>query len=338
MISSIFSFSLLVVSRFDLQRQSFRCSSVLCSRGISINKEEEVDGLISFFNGKSRVVVITGAGVSTQSGIPDYRGENGSYKKGHKPMIHSDFISKEASRKRYWARSILGYNAFSLSKPNDGHISLARLEMSGFVKSIITQNVDRLHQKAGSQKVCDLHGRNDRVVCISCAYSMDRRIIQKNIEALNMNHEVWSLIRRFSSNDSFLRADGDAELGTINLDTFTIPNCPRCRGILKPSVVFFGDSVPPDRVHWCFEQIKECDGVLVVGTSLEVFSAYRFVLRADSLNIPIAIINKGETKAERMKLKSLIYKSDNNCALLLNEFSNRICANRLGNKIIGQIK
>lgn len=292
-------------------------STAMCTNGI--RRDADIDALKSFFTGKSRIVAVTGAGISTESGIPDYRGENGSYKKGHKPMIHSDFVSKETSRKRYWARSMLGYNAFSLSKPNNAHIALARLEYNGYIDSVITQNVDRLHQKAGSKEVCDLHGRNDKVGCIHCGYSMARGAFQKTVETININHEVSSVVRRLSTYESLLRADGDAELGSVNLETFTVPSCPRCGGILKPEVVFFGDSVPLDRVKWCFERIEQSDGVLVVGTSLEVFSSYRFVLRADALNIPIIIVNKGETKAERMKLKNIVYKSDENCASILNE-------------------
>jgi NAD-dependent deacetylase sirtuin 4 len=142
-------------------------------------KNDEIQQLESFLRGNDNIVVITGAGVSTSSGIPDYRGPQGSYNRGHKPVVHSEFVSSEKTRQRYWARSLLGWKSFSQARPNDAHLALANLEMRGVISTIVTQNVDRLHQKAGSIDVIDLHGRNDRLSCLSCGYNMSRRIIQE---------------------------------------------------------------------------------------------------------------------------------------------------------------
>ena len=355
----------------------------------------EVFSLSSFLHQKRRLVVITGAGVSTSSGIPDYRGPQGSYKLGHKPMVHQDFVKSENARKRYWARSMLGWSTFSQARCNGAHFALANLESHGIVSTVITQNVDRLHQKAGSQSVIDLHGRNDRVSCMTCQCNLSRKLLQQQIDHLNpsfrtlIDDEVARLRatdeaasttstrgdddssattlraarsllneveRRVipdrqgqgqgqgqavtdetrldatattasvpitpssSSVSSVLRADGDAELGISDFSSFVVPSCPRCSaGILKPDVVFFGDNVPLPRVQDAYSCVEQCDGMLVVGTSLEVHSAYRFVDRASKSGKQIAIVNMGTTRAERLQLPGIVFKSESNCALLLRQ-------------------
>ena len=173
-------------------------------------QDDDILFLSEFLATSKYVVSITGAGISTESGIPDYRSPNGSYSKGHKPMVHNQFISDELSRKRYWARSSVGWKSFSNAKPNHAHISLARLEQSNFLKHIITQNVDQLHQKAGSRNVIDLHGRNDIVSCLSCNKKSSRNIMQAQLELLNPGYMKSTAI--VGSNDK-MRADGDAEIG-----------------------------------------------------------------------------------------------------------------------------
>lgn len=285
-------------------------------------KQDDIDLLLDFFRKSSYLVAITGAGTSTNSGIPDYRGPEGSYKKGHKPMVHQEFVNQEFSRQRYWARSMVGWNRFSLAQPNNAHLSLARLESQGKLKAIITQNVDRLHQRAGSRNVIDLHGRIDRVKCLQCDQSASRRVVQQSL--LGLNPQFRATIQQMQKNQHLMRADGDMELEAKDYANLVVPKCQKCSGVLKPDVVFFGDNVPADRVAEISAHIDKCDAVLVVGTSLEVYSAYRFVDRANKRHVPIAILNFGETRAERQKLDMIHFKSEANCATLLKETVDRM--------------
>lgn len=290
------------------------------------NLHDEVVNLSRFISSKKNLYAITGAGVSTGSGIPDYRSEKGSYNMGHKPMKHQEFISTETDyhRKRYWSRSMLGYRAFQRAQPNPTHYGLARLERNGFLKGIITQNVDRLHQRAGSILVDDLHGRADKCECLQCSTQMSRRMVQQKIEELNP--ELAAIIKQIEIdvNDretQILRADGDAEISShIDYSTFTIYQCPKCSGVLKPTVTYFGDNVKLSLVTEIYNKIDTADGLLVIGTSLEVYSAYRFIVRASERGIPIAIINRGETRADRGGTKhthNIVFRSDTDCSLLL---------------------
>lgn len=254
-----------------------------------------IDAFADFISTRSHLVLLTGAGVSTASGIPDYRSPTGSYSRGHKPIQHRDFVQNEASRRRYWARSMLGWRLFADSQPTLAHRAFAKLEAQGLLQFTITQNVDRLHQRAGSVQVLDLHGRNDRVKCLSCAYAFSRRIMQSQLDLLNP--EVAAKYRGVLPGER-LRADGDAEIDPADMN-IQVPCCPRCGGVLKPEVVYFGDSVPADAVATANQHIEACDGLLVAGSSLEVFSAYRLVARASTRCVPIVIVNKGETRAER---------------------------------------
>lgn len=286
--------------------------------------DEEVDRLVEFFRRSNKLMAITGAGVSTSSGIPDYRGPDGSYKKGHKPMTHNEFLSSDYSRKRYWARSMSGWARFAEAQPNTAHYALSQLEVdTGILHHLVTQNVDRLHAKAGSRRLTDLHGRIDQVCCIQCGYRFTRHLMQDWL--LNDNPDLArSIADSIERDPSLIRADGDAEIlhfdSLLSKFSMKIPTCPECvDGILKPDVVFFGDNVPIDRVNHIYEDIdKTCDALLVVGTSLEVFSAFRFVHRAAiQRNLPIAIINYGATRAERQQLPNIVYKSEAHCGELL---------------------
>lgn len=293
--------------------------------------DDEVDQLVEFFRRSSKLLTITGAGVSTSSGIPDYRGPDGSYKKGHKPVTHNEFTTSEYARKRYWARSMSGWDRFALAKPNHAHYALYELEKSlGILHHLVTQNVDRLHAKAGSENLTDLHGRIDQVCCMQCGYFLPRNIMQTWL--LEMNPMLSETIaHNLERNPSLVRADGDAEI--INFDnllkehSMQVPCCPQCLdGVLKPDVVLFGDNVPSERVNMIYEDIDQrCDALLVVGSSLEVFSAYRFVHRAAvQRQLPIAIINYGTTRAERQNLPNIVFKSEAHCGQLLQKSVDRL--------------
>ena len=192
---------------------------------------------------------------------------------------------------------IIGYKEFQLAQPNSGHYSLSILEKNNKVGMIVTQNVDRLHQKSGSINVVDLHGRNDIVECLSCKTEFSRRILQMKIE--DMNPEITKNITEYykemnTLNKQIIRADGDSNLdGVVDYNKFCIPNCPKCSGVLMPQVIFFGNNVPTKRVETVYSELEKADGLLIIGTSLEVYSAYRFVDRAAKLNIPIALVNNG---------------------------------------------
>lgn len=213
-------------------------------------------------------------------------------------MMHQDFVNKLSSRKRYWARSMLGWKLFADSAPTAAHYAFASLEMHGLLKYTITQNVDRLHSKAGAVSVLDLHGRNDMVKCLSCGLSYRRHLMQQQLDLLNP--QIAEMFKGAQPDDR-IRADGDAEIDSDQVD-IVIPCCPSCGGILKPDVVFFGDSIPPEKVAAANEQLSMCDGLLVAGTSLEVFSAFRLVSKAAAAGVPIIMINQGTTRADRMEI------------------------------------
>lgn len=293
--------------------------------------EIETEQLCAFIKRASNLWALTGAGISTGSNIPDYRGVNGSYSKGHKPLVHQDFVQKESSRKRYWARSLIGFQSFSRARPNPAHLSLAKLERHGILKGVITQNVDRLHSKAGSINCIDLHGRNDMVMCMACRLQLDRQRIHQQLEAHNAEfmEQQRFLLHRSATGfpgreievtlQDILRADGDAEVvgDEQAMARFKLVDCPECGGILKPTVVFFGDNVDPKTRAEADAAAQSADAVLVVGTSLEVFSAYRFIDAAAKANVPVALVNQGQTRAERNNLQNIAFKSNTDCAVLL---------------------
>lgn len=250
----------------------------------------ELPALAHFIDQHQRVLIITGAGCSTSSGIPDYRDQNGQWKRPP-PMDFDTFMHSRIARQRYWARSFVGWEHFHQATPNGCHTALATLEAHGKVHCLITQNVDGLHQAAGSQHVIDLHGRLDRVRCMGCEQRYPRHSFQV---ALKRHNPGWAHI------NATIAPDGDADLDGVDFARFFVPDCPACRGILKPDVVYFGEPVPRMRVEQGMAAVQQCDAVLVVGSSLMVFSGYRFVRAAAELNRPIAAINMGHTRADAL--------------------------------------
>jgi NAD-dependent SIR2 family protein deacetylase len=241
--------------------------------------------------GKS-ILVLTGAGVSTESGIPDYRGEG---KTERHPMTFDVFMGSEAARARYWARSYVGWSVIANAKPNASHFALAQAESLGRISHIITQNVDSLHQQAGSKKVTELHGRLDKVICMTCRALIDRLRMDDLIEDMNPT------IRKDLSVE--FTPDGDAEVEAAS--DFRIPPCPGCGGILKPDVVFFGESVPTERVASTMEQLERAEALLVAGSSLTVNSGMRFARAANKSGKPIVIVNVGPTRADEIALAKI---------------------------------
>lgn len=236
------------------------------------------------------MVVLTGAGISVESGIPTWRDRDGRWMRSD-PILHGDFVNSPEARRRYWGRSMLGWPAVREARPNRSHRSLTLLEQQGRVELLITQNVDRLHQRAGSRSVVDLHGRLDRVLCLQCRRYDTREALQGRLEQLNPD--------LVNSGDNAL-PDGDAALEDRMLRGFRIPDCTHCGGILMPDVVFFGGTVPAPRVQHCMAAIERADAVLAVGSSLKVFSGYRFCRQAHRLGKPLGIINPGATRADEL--------------------------------------
>ncbi len=250
---------------------------------------ESVDALIALMRGQ-RVVVLTGAGCSTASGIPDYRGANTPPRK-RPPIQHREFIDRPEMRRRYWARSMLGWPMLSSARPNSAHGELAALEHAGIVTGLITQNVDGLHQRAGSRDVVELHGALARVRCLGCAALFARDDVQERLLAAN---PTWpERAREIAS-----APDGDADLADELVADFTIIACAACNGVLMPDVVFFGGSVPRDTLDAAWAAFDRAELLLVVGSSLTVFSGYRFVRRAAERGVPVAILNRGATRGD----------------------------------------
>ena len=250
--------------------------------------ESGLDDLISLLRATWPVTILSGAGCSTESGIPDYRGPDGMWR-SRRPVMFADFVRDESARRSYWARSYRGWIRFRNAQPNAAHHALARLERAGHISLLVTQNVDGLHQAAASRKVLELHGSNRRVVCLSCARHEDREALQRRLEGLN---------RGWSVEGGETRPDGDAEIDRALTADFIPAGCFFCDGILKPDVVFFGESVPKDRVEAVRESIDRSGALLIVGSSLAVWSGYRFARYAAETTKPVAIINRGWTRAD----------------------------------------
>lgn len=253
------------------------------------NSQSKLAALKTFIQQRENLLVITGAGISTVSGIGDYRDQAGNWKRPQ-PVTHQDFLASRAWRQRYWARSQLGYPSFLSAQPNSAHDALVRMEQADQLCGLVTQNVDRLHQQAGHQNVVDLHGRLDQVICIDCRTLVGRDVVQEWLEAQNPQLQPQS----FSP-----APDGDADVVT-DFSAIEVPSCDHCGGILKPHVVFFGDSVDRDVVDHVRCQVDSADGVLVVGSSLMVFSSFRFVRQAHAKGVPIAALNQGVTRADEL--------------------------------------
>ncbi len=237
-------------------------------------------------------VALTGAGVSTDSGIPDYRGPTSV---ARMPMTYQDFVSGPEAQQRYWARSHLGWSRMKRAEPNAGHRALARLEAAGRLQLLITQNVDGLHEAAGSQNVCALHGRIADVVCLSCRSTSSRAALHSRLEALNPG---WAAAHA----EVQVRPDGDVALEETT--GFAVPTC-ECGGPLKPDVVFFGENVPKERVLRCYAAVEEAPALLVLGSSLAVMSGLRFVKAAAKRGAPVVIVNRGETRGDALATHKL---------------------------------
>ena len=248
----------------------------------------DADALREFLSRYSRLFVLTGAGCSTESGIPDYRDADGGWKRTQ-PVQFRAFMDEPATRQRYWARSLVGWRRFGRARPNDAHRALAALEQQGRLGILVTQNVDGLHQAAGSTNVVDLHGRLDLVRCMGCERRMPRAELQETLLSLNPD---WTDL------DARVAPDGDADLEGVDFARFEVPGCAACGGLLKPDVVFYGESVPRERVATAMQGVRDADAMLVVGTSLMVYSGYRFARAAAAAGIPIASVNLGRTRAD----------------------------------------
>ena len=245
-----------------------------------------------------RTAVLAGAGISTESGIPDYRGPATRHVE-RRPVQYDDFVRDAEARRRYWARATRGWARVADAAPNAGHRALARLEAAGLVAGVVTQNVDGLHQRAGSRRVVELHGSLADVVCLACHHLWPRNDVQAQAAARNPG---W-LDRGVPGGAA--APDGDVELEAAALDRFDPPACPSCGGVLKPDVVFFGESVPRARVATAREIVSQADALLVVGSSLTVYSGYRFVRQAEAEGTPVAIVTWGETRGHRHALLAL---------------------------------
>lgn len=259
--------------------------------------------LVALLAGR-RVAVLTGAGMSTDSGIPDYRGPDSP---PSNPMTLQQFTSDPEFRQRYWARNHVGWRHMAATLPNAGHRALAALERSGVVGGLITQNVDLLHTKAGSRNVVDLHGTYARVICLDCGHTMSRAALAALLEAANPGF----LERAEAVGGIAVAPDADAVIGDTS--SFRIVDCPVCGGMLKPDIVYFGESVPKQRVEQAFAVVEDADVLLVAGSSLTVFSGYRFVRHAAARQMPIAIVNRGPTRGDDLATVKL----DNGCSPML---------------------
>jgi len=260
------------------------------SEALVLHPPEQAGELLAeFIHRYPKLMILTGAGVSTDSGIPDYRDGDGAWKR-KQPVQHRDFMESFETRQRYWGRSLIGWPVMRNATPNPSHYYIADLELRNHASLVVTQNVDRLHQKAGTRGVCDLHGRADEVVCMSCGYRCPRDDVHARCAGLNPD---------FGQYKADTAPDGDADLD-VDFSGFQLADCPRCSGILKPDVVFFGDYVPKQRVQSAIEALNASDGLLVIGSSLMVYSGFRFCRYAKEFGKPVATLNLGRTRAEEL--------------------------------------
>ena len=245
------------------------------------------DRLRRWMNRYRRVFALTGAGCSTASGIPDYRDDDGAWRRRPPVMIQAFRTQAEVYR-RYWARAYVGWPRLAGAAPNAAHRAFASWEAAGTLLHLVTQNVDGLHQRAGSRAVVDLHGRLDVVVCLGCGARTSRSALQEVMAASNPG---WRA-------DAISAPDGDAEIDAGVIESFVPPRCEQCGGLIKPDVVFFGENVPRDRYESAREAVTRADALLVAGSSLMVYSGFRFVQQAHEAGLPIAILNRGRTRGD----------------------------------------
>ncbi|CAH2295319.1 NAD-dependent lipoamidase sirtuin-4, mitochondrial [Pelobates cultripes] len=253
----------------------------------------QVELLQDFVSCSQRLFVMTGAGISTESGIPDYRSEGvGLYSRTERrPIEHSEFVRSEAARRRYWARNFVGWPQFSSHQPNEAHIALSNWERAGKLHWLVTQNVDALHTKAGQQRLSELHGCTHRVTCLSCKTVVKRSELQERFMVLNPS---WN------EESHGVAPDGDVFLTDEQVANFNVPACESCGGVLKPQVTFFGDTVSQELVFSLYDYLSQSDAMFIIGSSLQVYSGYRFALKAKEKHIPIAILNIGPTRADHL--------------------------------------
>ena len=265
--------------------------------------DHDIERLQTFLQSCPNTVVLTGAGISLASGIPTYRDHEGRWQHSE-PIKHKEFLQSSATRRRYWTRSLYGWPAVRDAEPNLAHRALALMERRGQIETLITQNVDRLHQRSGSRKVIDLHGRLDQVRCLDCNALYCRQQIQQQMTAREPTH-----YRPLSAR----RPDGDLDLPEATEKLTRIPDCVRCSGMLMPDVVFFGGTVPRARVDSCMAALDRADALIAIGSSLQVYSGFRFCRRAAELGKPLAILNTGATRADGLAQ----FKLDSDCGSLL---------------------
>ncbi len=258
--------------------------------GHHTSEDSEIEALRRFVQRGDRLFVLTGAGCSTASGIPDYRDPAGAWKRAQ-PMTYQTFVGSPEGRRRYWARSLVGWPVMARAEPNAAHRALASLQGEGRLSALVTQNVDGLHTKAGSDPVIDLHGRLDTVVCLACGSPGPRERFQSRLLEANPGWE-----RRTAE----LAPDGDADLDETDFSGFEVPGCERCGGILKPDVVFFGENVPRPRVERALSALADSDRMLVVGSSLTVFSGFRFAREAAGRGLQIMSVTIGRGRADHL--------------------------------------
>lgn len=274
------------------------------------------NSLLDQIENTPRLAVLTGAGISAASGIPTYRDDTGNWIPSE-PIQHQAFLTDGGTRQRYWARSMLGWVQMAKAQPNASHYALAALEKAGAITTLTTQNVDGLHQQAGHKTVIDLHGRLDQVTCLQCDKALSRTAVQQELERLNPG---------FAEQDAALRPDGDADVPQPLVSRFSIPSCGNCDGILMPDVVFFGGTVPRERVERTEHAIDDADALLVVGSSLTVFSGFRFARLAHRLDKPLYILNRGQTRADELAT----LKIDSDCGATLTALAQHLSDNKGG--------
>jgi NAD-dependent SIR2 family protein deacetylase len=276
--------------------------------------DADFDRLLELLMGR-RVAVLTGAGVSTDSGIPDYRGPTSPPRN---PMTYQQFVGDTAFRQRYWARNHIGWRAMDGSRPNPAHRALARLEAMGIVTGLITQNVDLLHTKAGHRRVIDLHGTYARVRCLGCEALISRMALAERLEAANPGFAA-------DARASGVEVAPDADAVITDTDNFRMVGCERCGGLLKPDIVYFGESVPKDRVAAAFDLVDNADALLVVGSSLTVMSGLRFVRHTAKNARPVVIINRGPTRGDELAALTL----DAGCSAVLTALTDTLATSVL---------
>jgi len=265
--------------------------------------------LTTFIRDHPRLFVLTGAGVSTGSGIPGYRDRDARWQR-RQPVTHQEFMRSDAARRRYWARSMIGWPVMSNAAPNAAHRALARLEAAGRVAQLVTQNVDGLHQRAGSARVIELHGTIHSVLCVACGATLPRAAMQALLGAANP---------AYRDQTAGVAPDGDADFER-DFEDFAVPPCPACGGLLKPDVVFFGANVPRPLAATAMAALDDADAVLAVGSSLMAYSGYRFCEQAHAAGKPVAAINIGRTRADDL----LRFKIEDDCARVLDAVADRI--------------